>query len=42
VRKLKPSESDKIAAQINLPEAKRKVLFSALVTALTLDEDSNK
>ncbi len=39
VRKHKPSESDRIAAQINLPESKRKILFSALLTSLTISED---
>lgn len=41
VRRQKPTESDRLAAQINLPEAKRKVLFSALLTALALEESGD-
>lgn len=39
MRKYKPTESDRIAAQIDLPEQKRKILFSAILTALTLDQE---
>lgn len=39
MRKYKPTESDRIAAQIDLPEAKRKILFSALLTALSIEKD---
>lgn len=40
-RRQKPTESDRLAAQINLPEAKRKVLFSAILTALALEENGD-
>lgn len=39
IRKHRPRESDRLAAQIDLPEAKRKILFSALLTALALEDD---
>jgi plasmid maintenance system antidote protein VapI len=39
LRKQHPRESDRLAAQIDLPESKRKVLFSALLTALAVDDE---
>lgn len=39
IKKHKPSESDRLAAQIDLPENKRKILFSALLTALSIGKD---
>jgi hypothetical protein len=38
MKKHQPSESDKIAAQIKLPEAKRQAIFSALLTAIKILE----
>ncbi len=39
LRKYRPQESDKIAAEIALPEKKRRAIFSALLTALAIEED---
>jgi plasmid maintenance system antidote protein VapI len=39
LRKHHPRESDRLAAQIDLPESKRKVLFSALLTALAVGDE---
>jgi plasmid maintenance system antidote protein VapI len=38
IRKYQPKESDRIAAEINLPEPKRAALFSAILTAVRLTE----
>lgn len=42
IRKQKPTESDRIVAQINLPEAKRRMLFSAILTALSIDSPNEE
>jgi hypothetical protein len=40
LKKYQPSESDRIAAQIKLPEPQRRAMFSALLTAVKIMDET--